>query len=122
MTAKKEQEPGKTTITGLDFIEPDKYYFSNVVRTYTTGPEIFIEFARTPAATPGEKFQVKGEVGVVMTLPGITALMHHLQLSMQNAMKAMQKMQEEAASKESPDLQTEIVNMSEGDDNNGETD
>jgi hypothetical protein len=84
-----EDEPEKKQVTEPVFIGPDQFYYSNAIRTYTSGPEIFLEFARTLPLGAGEQPTAKGECGVVLSVPVATRLIGQLQETIQSALKRL---------------------------------
>lgn len=82
-------EPEKKQAAEPVFVSPVQFYYSNAIRTYTSGPEVFVEFARMlPPGSDGQ-LTAKGECGVVVSVPVATRLIAQIQDSIQAALKRL---------------------------------
>ncbi|MDX5936459.1 hypothetical protein [Acidithiobacillus thiooxidans] len=84
-----EEEREKKQATAPVFVSPIRFYYSNAIRTYTSGPEVFIEFARMLPPGADEQPTAKGECGVVVSVPVATRLIAQIQDSIQAALKRL---------------------------------
>ena len=70
-------------------ISPERFYFCNAFKMYGSGGEVFVELGRIVPGEGEEPNIIKGEVGIILSLPAAAQLVAQLQVAINTQMNSL---------------------------------